>query len=270
MSKDKQSTTDQILDLLLDALQERKQSREDAARPTAVPKPSPVDNVIIPAAGSESAPVQQETAVSPSPAPDPLAQIAQIMQPKQHPPIPREDVLQTHAPQKLPSIYLEKMLGKLMLVLFVLLIVVNIPFNRFGTSLARAMPDTAALIVRDGLVIKGSGAEIFVLENNQKRWITTIDAFEWYGYRWEQVRQVDEAFLAQFENGRPIYLLLKCSASPHVYALENGEKRWIKDIPTFTAQGFEWEDIKFINCNQLRNMPDGLPIPPDAGPPPQP
>jgi hypothetical protein len=63
--------------------------------------------------------------------------------------------------------------------------------------------------------------------------------------------------------------LYKCFGSPHVYALENGEKRWIKDIPTFEAQGYLWEDINGISCDQLTEIPDGPPIPPDAGPPPQ-
>ena len=82
--------------------------------------------------------------------------------------------------------------------------------------------------------------------------------------------EVDDAFLAQFEEGRPIHLLLKCAASPHIYALEDGAKRWIKDIPTFEAHQYVWEDIRPIGCAELRGLPDGAPIPEDAGRPPQP
>ena len=64
-------------------------------------------------------------------------------------------------------------------------------------------------------------------------------------------------------------ILLKCS-SPHIYLLERGEKRWIKDIPTFEEQGFRWEDMHYVSCEDLRRIPDGRPIPPDAGPPPVP
>jgi hypothetical protein len=162
------------------------------------------------------------------------------------------------------------MLGRLLLVLVALVVIINIPFNRHGANLARAAPDSAALVIRDGLLLKGSGPEVYVLQDERLRWITTIDAFQWYGYRWEQVHEVEDEFLADFEMGLPIHLLLKCENSPHVYALEDGRKRWIKDIPTFEAQHYLWEDIKPIDCAGLRRIPDGPPIPPDAGPSPQP
>jgi hypothetical protein len=69
---------------------------------------------------------------------------------------------------------------------------------------------------------------------------------------------------------RPYPILLRCSGSPHIYLLSGSEKRWIKDIPTFEAQGFRWDDVQKVECSDLRAVPDGLPIPPDAGPPPTP
>lgn len=71
-----------------------------------------------------------------------------------------------------------------------------------------------------------------------------------------------------FEEPDPI--LLKCSISPHIYLLERSEKRWIKDIETFNDNGYLWRDVNFITCEDLRSIPDGITIPADAGPPPQP
>jgi hypothetical protein len=71
-----------------------------------------------------------------------------------------------------------------------------------------------------------------------------------------------------FEYADPI--LLKCSASPHIYLLARGEKRWIDTIETFEARGYVWRDVRFVSCDALRAIPDGPPIPPNAGPPPQP
>jgi len=65
-------------------------------------------------------------------------------------------------------------------------------------------------------------------------------------------------------------ILLKCYGSPHIFLLEKGKKHWVKDIPTFEAEGFRWEDVRSVTCHQLRQIPDGPPIPPDAGPPPVP
>lgn len=71
-----------------------------------------------------------------------------------------------------------------------------------------------------------------------------------------------------FEYPDPI--LLKCNSSPHIYLLEDGEKRWIDTIATFDDRGYEWRDVRFVTCDVLRSLPDGEPIPADAGPPPQP
>lgn len=68
----------------------------------------------------------------------------------------------------------------------------------------------------------------------------------------------------------PDPILLKCTASPHIYLLDDGEKRWIDSIATFEARGYVWRDVRFISCDDLRSIPQGEPIPPDAGPPPQP
>jgi hypothetical protein len=71
-----------------------------------------------------------------------------------------------------------------------------------------------------------------------------------------------------YEDAAPI--LLKCRASPHIYLLEQGKKRWIEDIETFNDRGYVWRDVRFITCDELRSIPDGVPIPANAGPPPQP
>jgi hypothetical protein len=156
------------------------------------------------------------------------------------------------------------------LFLLVIIVLVNIPFNRYGTNLARAMPDEQALVIRDGLVLQGDGEEIYVLEDNHKRWISSLDAFDYYGFRWEQVNLVDDDFLDQFPSGPALSILKKCASSPHVFAIENGVKRWIKDILTFEAQGYVWEDVQIVSCAALESIPSGTPIPPDAGEPPAP
>jgi hypothetical protein len=68
----------------------------------------------------------------------------------------------------------------------------------------------------------------------------------------------------------PSPILLKCAISPHIYLLQSGEKRWIDSIETFNDRGYVWRDVHTIPCDDLRAVPDGMPIPTDAGPPPQP
>jgi hypothetical protein len=65
-------------------------------------------------------------------------------------------------------------------------------------------------------------------------------------------------------------ILLTCEGRPEVYLMQDGQKRWIKDIPTFTAEGFDWSQVRYVTCDDIQHVPDGTPIPPDAGQPPQP
>jgi len=72
-----------------------------------------------------------------------------------------------------------------------------------------------------------------------------------------------------YERADPI--LLKCPASPHIYLLEDGKKRWVRDIPTFEAEGYVWGDVAaYLPCADIRAVPDGETIPPGSGPPPRP
>ncbi len=71
-----------------------------------------------------------------------------------------------------------------------------------------------------------------------------------------------------YEHPNPI--LLKCATSPHIYLLDRGQKRWIETIETFNDRGYVWRDVYFVTCGELRSIPDGTPIPANAGPPPQP
>lgn len=78
----------------------------------------------------------------------------------------------------------------------------------------------------------------------------------------------DSILRVVYERAEPI--VLKCYASPHIYLLEGNQKRWIRDIPAFEAEGYRWSDLSFVPCPDLRLVPDGETIPPGSGPPPQP
>jgi hypothetical protein len=274
-SGESRSATDQILDLLLDALIERQKARrgQGPSAPAESPRsPTELEPVPAPLGGKKE---PTAPAVPPSrPEPRPAEQQRRAPARPTPLPLPRREPQPGdegwEPPPRQPSIQMGKMIGRLAILVIVLLVLVNIPVTRYGASLARILPETTSLIIRDGLVLKGSGPEIYILEDDKLRWISSMDAFEHLGLTWEDVHVVEDAFLDKFEKGRPIHVLLKCNASPHIYRLENDQKRWIKDIDTFLAEGHVWEDVRFVSCEYLRDLPDGPPIPEDAGPAPQP
>lgn len=248
------SRVEQILQLLSEELEERQRAREQ--RPVT-PDDAPAEAPRTLAASIASLDDANDSDVPEPALPAPAAPDESLA--------PRAPRVAGGAP------HTARMLGRLALGLLVAIVVINIPLSRHGTTLATAMPDSASMVLRDGLVVKEAGAvEIYVYQDDRFRWISSLEAFEHYGFTWEDVHVVEDGSLDQFEFGAPLHVLLKCDTSPHIYRLEAGAKRWIVDIQAFEAEGHVWEDVRLVPCQRLRNLPDGDTIPPGQGPPPQP
>lgn len=261
---EKSSRVERILNLLVEEISER---LETAGRPggTTAEKPS-AQSAVDTEVGSE--PIVGET---PPEGPEQTPVLEAERGPEALPSF-LQDVAGTDlASRDTGSMHAAKLMRRMAIWLFLVIVLVNIPFNLHGTTLATAMPDAASLVVRDGLVVKEEDdPEIYVYQNDTFRWISSLDAFEHYSFTWQDVHIVPDGYLDDYEIGSPIHVLLKCAQSPHIYRLEEGKKRWIRDIDTFVEVGHVWEDVRFVSCSYLRLLPDGETIPPDAGPPPQP
>jgi len=256
--KDQQpSRVNQILDLLVEEIEERIRARAQPVSSVAEGLPPRAEPPLV----------EPETppAVEPAVAVEPLAEPQAEARP--HPLEPEPEL----PPMATGPSHAVRLMVQMALGLFIAIVLINIPFNRHGTTLATAMPDSAALVMRDGLVVKEEDEqEIYVYQDGRFRWISSLDAFEHYRFTWGDVHVVEDGFLDEFEKGPPLHVLLKCRSSPHIYRAEAGEKRWIRDITTFVAEGHVWEDVRFVSCGYLRGLPDGETIPPGSGPPPQP
>ncbi len=160
-------------------------------------------------------------------------------------------------------------LGQILIVLVVLLVLVNIPVNYYGVGLAHIIPKGTAMVIHDGMLLKGSGPEIYLLEEYNLRRFSSPEAFDYTRFRLNNVHTVEDSLLEQFGQGQPIRRLIQCPHSPYIYALENGQKRWVKD-PPLANRTKSWDKVHQVTCNYLHRLPDGSPIPEDAGPPPQP
>lgn len=278
MREERHHALDQLLDLLADAVAERLGA--DAEVKASLPQTGPGAE-----AEQEQVPAEQgddeQWATPPPGAVEPPAP----PEPPVRPDLSGEAKLRPRpdAPEKAPTptpgafsappppSHTARLLGRLALGLLALVVIINVPINRKGTTLATAMPDRRALVFRDGLVVKEEdNPEIYVYQDGEFRWISSLKAFEVQGYTWADVHVVEDGFLESHEMGPPLHAVLTCRDSPHIYRVEEGEKRWIVDIEAFEAEGHVWEDVTFVPCSELRAMPDGETIPPGQGPPPEP
>jgi hypothetical protein len=141
-----------------------------------------------------------------------------------------------------------------------LVLVVNLPLFG-GLAIVRATPSQPALVLYEGLLIRGSGAAVYVIENGSKRLLSSEEAFLQRGYRWSQVRVIDDETLNEVPVGPPIHVILKCPDSPNLYLLESGQKRFIADWESAQALGYAEADVRTVSCSRLRTFSDGLPIP---------
>ena len=172
-------------------------------------------------------------------------------------------------PPSRPNVNTGRSLGQILIVLVVLLVLVNLPINYYGFGLAHIAPDSTAVVIYDGLVLKGSGPEIYLLEDHKLRWLSSPEARGCY-FHSANVRTVEDSVLEQFEPGPPIRRLVKCHNNSLIYALESGQKRWVENPPPEDKANKPWDKVYRVTCNYLNSLPDGLPIPKDAGAPPHP
>jgi hypothetical protein len=193
-------------------------------------------------------------------------------------PAPKDDRLaasETPEPDGIPIVtvsspqsdaHMGRSLGQILIVLVVFLVLVNIPMNYHGAGLAQVIPEATPMVMYDGIVLKGSGPETYVLQDHKLRWISNPEAFDYYFHQYD-IHTVEDKLLNDFTKGPPIYRLLTCPDSPHTYAVENGYKRWVKDPPKGN-KATPWDEVRLVSCNYLHNLPDGLPILEDTGPSP--
>ena len=79
----------------------------------------------------------------------------------------------------------------------------------FSSDAIRTVPDGSLTYVAefpaDGTLLKErSHPEVYVMENKQRRWITSPAVFEACGFSWDRIRVVPDGGLARYPQGPPI------------------------------------------------------------------
>ncbi len=113
----------------------------------------------------------------------------------------------------------------------------------------------------DGTLLKGSGSEVFVLENEIGRHITSPEVFSGLNYDWQKIVQVDDSVLKKYPLGQEISdfsrfpdgTLIK-GFGPKVYIIKSGRRYWIPDAETFNNIGLRWQNIIIISDERLAKI----------------
>jgi hypothetical protein len=109
----------------------------------------------------------------------------------------------------------------------------------------------------DGTLLKGSGAEIYVIVGGARFHIPNIAIFVEMGYSSDQVKLISDGTLVAIPLIPREKTLLKEKSSPAIYLVSQGMKLHIPDMEIFTAMGCRNKTVSTLWDGSLGQVPSG-------------
>jgi hypothetical protein len=128
-----------------------------------------------------------------------------------------------------------------------------------SSSSGSSLSGEPELIVRDGLLIRGSSTRIYIIKRGKRWHIPNRVIFE-KGMKldWNAVLQVKDNVLNTIPEGK---MLIRGVSSPAIYIIEVGSRRHIPNPDTFNKMGLDWETVFKVDDDSLESIPLGSPMP---------
>jgi len=123
-------------------------------------------------------------------------------------------------------------------------------------------------------LVRAQGEEkVYLIENNQKRWIPSIEVFNAKGYSWNSVQVVNLNQISAISEGTNVQTgsaavpslssqvpqalknaeLLRVNGQEKVYAKIDNILRWVPSIEAFNLYNYDWSKVKIVSSvNQYR------------------
>lgn len=91
-----------------------------------------------------------------------------------------------------------QILGALFTIIIAVVLVVNLPSNRQGAGLIQRVPSATPIVIYEGMVLQGSGPEIYLVENHQLRPFESPETYRHFDDRYHfVVHRVTDQLVAQ-------------------------------------------------------------------------
>lgn len=107
-------------------------------------------------------------------------------------------------------------------------------------------------------LVKGSGPEVFLIQDGERRWITDSKTFDAYGFNYSEVKEIFDEELNSYPEGTPITqngTLLKGKNSGDVYLIINGNRR-LMSARVAEKYRVQSEDIHCVTDSYLLSIPE--------------
>jgi hypothetical protein len=114
----------------------------------------------------------------------------------------------------------------------------------------------------DGLLVKSKDSpDVYLLENGQKRKITSAVLFERLKYNWNDIVSVSSSELSEYPAGKiltyPDGTLIKKEKRPAVYKIEDGRRKEFTSLALFKATKNKWSDVIVLSGEEFSAYDDG-------------
>ena len=127
----------------------------------------------------------------------------------------------------------------------------------------KAIPTGDKMTFRDGSLLTDGKQGVYVIAEEKRRPIQSIEAFDEMGYKWENIISVSTQELKAHEEGQPLTVddpypngTLLLASNDEMYVVEDGQKRYIPSPLIFEAR-YRWESAIEVSDRELQMYPRG-------------
>jgi hypothetical protein len=126
-------------------------------------------------------------------------------------------------------------------------------------------------LLANGQLVKGPGAEVFVMQDGARRHVANGGVFAACGYRWDAIYEFSASRLSSIPAGlaltgapcpmvAPSGGVLMQGTGLEVFTSEAGMKRHVTTESVLTSCGYQWGNVDRLKDGLIASIPSGAPL----------
>ena len=116
--------------------------------------------------------------------------------------------------------------------------------------------DKLKKIPQEPLLIKSTGPEVYLINNDYACWVQSEKIFNALGFDMKRVFKIDSAVLQKI----PKSTLILTGSNKKVYLTDKENRYWISNAALFEKLGYKWNAVLTVDDKYLNKIVEGAPI----------
>lgn len=124
----------------------------------------------------------------------------------------------------------------------------------------------AAATLPNGILVKGSGPEVYFMENGMRRWIASEKIFNDLAFQWDRIQNFSDEDVRGYPRGKDITTssypdgALVRPDGVKVYLTERASLRWVETEQDFINLGLDWRAVMDVPAERVARTYKGKTI----------